>query len=241
MAVTLRDYFLLFIIYSFIGWVIEVIYILITKKSLTNRGFLVGPYCPIYGVGALFIVIFLSKYSNYPIGLFVLAIVACSILEYATSYIMEKAFKARWWDYTNNKFNINGRICLETMIPFGIIACLVVYIINPFILKVFSDLPSVLLSVLAIVFAFIFISDLITSFNIINNFKKTVKVVSMEDRTGDINKYIKRTLLKKSFFYRRLINAFPKSKANIINIKNKIKNKRQTKKSKDNKNKIKKD
>ena len=133
MLLELREYFLLFVIYSVIGWIMEVIYTLVIDKKFTNRGFLVGPYCPIYGVGAVLIIILLSGYKERPIGLFVLAIVICSILEYFTSYIMEKLFKARWWDYSNRKFNINGRICLETMVPFGVIACLIVYIVNPFL------------------------------------------------------------------------------------------------------------
>ena len=219
MLLELREYFLLFVIYSVIGWIMEVIYTLITDKKLTNRGFLVGPYCPIYGVGAVLIIIFLSGYKEQPVGLFILAIVICSFLEYFTSYIMEKLFKVRWWDYSNNKFNINGRICLETMVPFGIIACLIVYIINPFFVNSFSKLPDAFLTVMAIVFAVLLIADYITSFNIINNFKKTVKNVSERDRTEDVNKYVKNILLEKSFLHRRLIKAFPKIQTKLKTMK----------------------
>lgn len=197
----------------------EVIYTLITDKKLTNRGFLVGPYCPIYGVGAVLIIIFLSGYKERPIGLFILAIVICSILEYFTSYIMEKLFKARWWDYSNNKFNINGRICLETMVPFGIIACLLIYIINPFLVSNLNKLSDTFLTVIAMVLAVLLITDYITSFNIINNFKKTVKNVSEGDRTEDVNKYVKNILLEKSFLHRRLIKAFPKIQTKLKNMR----------------------
>lgn len=219
MIFDLKIYFLLFLIYSFVGWVLEVIYTLFTDKKLTNRGFFIGPYCPIYGVGALLIVIFLSKFQQHPFALFILAVVICSVLEYCTSYVMEKIFKIRWWDYSNNKFNINGRICLETMIPFGVIACLLVYVINPFLVLNLNKLPESCLVVLSLIFGVLLLADFITSFNIINNFKKTVKNVSERDRTEDINKYVKNLWLKKSFLYRRLIKAFPKIETKLKTMK----------------------
>lgn len=219
MIFDLKIYFLLFLIYSFVGWVLEVIYTLFTDKKLTNRGFFIGPYCPIYGVGALLIVIFLSKFQQHPFALFILAVVICSVLEYCTSYVMEKIFKIRWWDYSNNKFNINGRICLETMIPFGVIACLLVYVINPFLVLNLNKLPESCLVVVSLIFGVLLIADFITSFNIINNFKKTVKNVSERDRTEDINKYVKNLWLKKSFLYRRLIKAFPKIETKLKTMK----------------------
>ena len=106
-------YFLLFFIYSFIGYICEVIYCFILDKGkFQNRGFLYGPYCPIYGFGAIAIIVLLSKYEQYPIVLFVMGAIVASIIEYITSYLMEKIFNNKWWDYSNKKFNINGRICL---------------------------------------------------------------------------------------------------------------------------------
>ena len=117
MEINVSVYFILFIIYAMIGWFIEIINGLIQTKKFVNRGFLIGPYCPIYGVGGILITLLLSKYYDDPIVLFFMGIAVCGILEYLTSYIMEKFFKARWWDYSKRKFNINGRICLETIIP----------------------------------------------------------------------------------------------------------------------------
>lgn len=222
----IRDLFLLFMIYSIIGWVLEVFYNLIFgDNKLVNRGFLIGPYCPIYGVGCILIVFLLSKYESHPLGLFILSIFLCSVLEYSTSFIMEKIFKARWWDYSTYKFNINGRICLETMIPFGVIACLIVYVINPFFVDFLDKLPDLFLTILFIILFTIFAIDEITSFNIVNNFKKTVKSVSFGDKTEDINKYVKSILSNRSFLYRRLINAFPRIEAKIKDIKEDINDK----------------
>ena len=139
-------YFLLFMMYSTLGWIMEVTCKLFEKKKFINRGFLIGPYCPIYGFGCLGMIILLKKYLNDPLALFVMATVICSILEYATSYIMEKLFNARWWDYKNKKYNINGRICLETMLPFGILGCLVMYFINPFFTTILNHIPSTILN-----------------------------------------------------------------------------------------------
>ncbi len=95
-GIDLKVYFLLFIIYAVIGWCMEVICKLIQYKKFVDRGFLIGPYCPIYGVGALLITFFLNKYVQDPVVLFVMAVVVCGILEYLTSYFMEKIYHARW-------------------------------------------------------------------------------------------------------------------------------------------------
>ena len=222
MLITLRDYFLLFVIYSIIGWVAEVIYALLTKKKLTNRGFLIGPYCPIYGVGAILLIILLRDFFNFPVALFFLSMLIAGALEYITSYLMEKAFKARWWDYSKTKYNINGRVCLDTLLPFGFLAMLIIYLTNPFLLKIIDKIPSNILTISTIVLAIIFIIDFAISLGIINNFKKTIKKASLEDRTEDINNYIKNVLFNKSMFHRRLIIAFPSAHAIIKKVKKEV-------------------
>ena len=99
-------YFLLFLIYSIAGWLIETIGEIFKSGKLVNRGFLIGPYCPIYGYGVILITFLLSKYKDDVFLTFVLAMVICGILEYLTSYLMEKIFHARWWDYKRMRFNI---------------------------------------------------------------------------------------------------------------------------------------
>ena len=129
MNYSLSTLFIIFMFYSFVGWIIESAYVYYCTKKIMNRGFLIGPCCPIYGFGCLIFILILPKYLDDPIVLFVLAATICSVLEYITSWIMEKLFKARWWDYSNKKFNINGRICLENAMGFGLGALLVMYII----------------------------------------------------------------------------------------------------------------
>ena len=126
----------------------EVIGKLITLKRFINRGFLIGPYCPIYGAGAILITFLLKKYTEDPITLFIMAILVCGILEYLTSYFMEKIYHARWWDYSQRKFNINGRVCLNTIIPFGLLGMFIIYISNPFLISKIQLLPEIWLNIL---------------------------------------------------------------------------------------------
>lgn len=88
----------------------EVVCKLIQFRRFINRGFLIGPYCPIYGFGSVLIGLLLSRYAGEPLVVFILAMVVCGTLEYVTSYLMEKLFHARWWDYSDKRFNLNGRI-----------------------------------------------------------------------------------------------------------------------------------
>lgn len=201
-------YFMLFIIYSFIGWSIEVVGKLIEKHKFINRGFLVGPICPIYGWGCIAIILLLSKYKSSPIVLFLMAIIICSILEYFTSYFMEKLFHVRWWDYTRRKYNINGRICAETMIPFGLLGCLVVYIVNPIFAGLLNKIPVNIVNILAIIIFTLYIIDNVVSLSVMFGFKGTLKTVE-KDGTEEITKKVREVLLKRNFLYKRLVNAFP--------------------------------
>ncbi len=134
------EYILFFFFYSIIGWIAEVIYCYIKDKKFTNRGFLFGPLCPIYGTGALSMLLTLSwckdiRIGNFLIGpvlVFFIGVVVCDIVEYLTSYLMEKLFHARWWDYSKKKFNLHGRICLEHSTYWGIFSIALIYLVHPF-------------------------------------------------------------------------------------------------------------
>lgn len=201
-------YIILFFIYSFLGWSIEVFREFQDKNHFVNRGFLIGPICPIYGVGGVLMLLTLSKYKDSPIILFCMSIIIFSILEYFTSYIMEKLFKARWWDYTDRKYNLNGRICAETMIPFGLLGMFVIYILNPLLIKLLSYVPSNIIMIVSIILVVIFVIDYIFSFNIILGFKGTLLKLE-KDSTEEITRKVKDKLLKGNYLNKRLIKAFP--------------------------------
>lgn len=211
-------YFMLFFIYAILGWIIETTLVSIEKRKFVNRGFLIGPYCPIYGFGGLAITILLKNYTKDPIVLFLMAVIICGILEYFTSYIMEKIFKARWWDYSAKKYNINGRICLETVVPFGILGCLVMYVLNPITFKYLNMLSNSMLNIISAICFTIFITDNIVSYNVISSFTKTVKTINVgkiKDNTEEITKKVREVLIGKSFFNKRLMEAYPNLQAKI--------------------------
>lgn len=220
----LRILFLLFLIYSCIGWIMEIILIFFQTKKITDRGFLIGPYCPIYGVGALLIILFLHQYYHDPIVLFVMSCLFGGILEYFTSYIMEKIFKTRWWDYSDHKYHINGRICLDTTLAFGVLGFALIYIVNPFMENMLNLMPSLALTIVSIILGIIFITDLIISFNIISNIKRVDLSDAKRDTTDEITAKVKETLKNKSILNKRLVIAFPNLKVMIKDNLKKIKN-----------------
>lgn len=201
-------YFYIFIIYSFLGWLMEVLLVSFQQRKITARGFLIGPWCPIYGFGALFVTLLLKKYYEDPIVLFIMSFLLGTILEYITSYLMEKIFKARWWDYTNHKFHINGRVSLTTSLGFGLLGVILVYVFNPFFLKIISNIPNILFNTVMIIILLIFVSDVIISFKIITNIKKE-NFANIKDITEIANEEFKKVLKNKSLFNKRLLNAFP--------------------------------
>ena len=213
MELNLTYYFLLFMIYSIAGWILEVTCKYIDYKRFINRGFLIGPYCPIYGYGAILITFLLYRYESDPIVLFFMTVFVCGTLEYATSWTMEKLFKARWWDYSKRKFNLDGRVCLGTLVPFGIFGMILTYITNPFLVNCLDKLNSTTLNIISAILFTIYIADNIISTVIIIGFRKTTIKIGKEDtqdNTEQITKKVREILSQKSWGYKRLINAFPK-------------------------------
>lgn len=218
---TLCYYFLLFLMYAILGWIVEVINAYIQKKKFVNRGFLIGPYCPIYGVGMLAIISLLQEYTGNYIVLFILSMTICMVLEYLTSYFMELIFKARWWDYSNKKFNINGRICLETAIPFGLGGMLIMYVINPIFVGFLNKLSDNTLLILGISLMTIFVIDLIVSFFVVIKFRNMSDKVYKDD-TELMKKRVAKYLSKYSILINRLINSFPTMRVKVEGFKEKL-------------------
>lgn len=248
-----ETYCLWFIVYSFIGWLYESILCSVTEKKWINRGFLNGPYCPIYGFGALLDIICLGKFTN-AFEIFFLGVLLTCSLEYLTSFAMEKLFHARWWDYSDKKFNINGRVCLMGAIVFGTFSVLLIKVVHPFVISCIDMVPKVILHVLVILFLVGYMVDNIVTFLAVANFdekleelkkvleekkESVVKRVSSykEEAIEKIKSYVPESSLYKIFTdtlskqHKRLIIAFPKLKSIKYNdvlseIKNFIYNKK---------------
>lgn len=163
--------FIIFIIYSFIGWSCEVLYCSLSKKKFINRGFLFGPICPIYGCGALIVFGILQPLENNLVLLFFAAMILTSVLEYFTSWILEKLFATKWWDYSNYKFNIHGRVCLLNSTLFGVLGVIAVKYVNPLVMYFVNLFDSFWIKVISVSLIFLFSVDLFFTVRSLINFK----------------------------------------------------------------------
>lgn len=231
-----------FYIYCFMGWVWESIILPLSRKQIPyNRGFLNGPWIPIYGFGAMLVIaLFDIRQISYPVYILFLSggIVAC-ILEYITSYIMEKLFKHRWWDYSQKLFNLNGRVCLEGFLCFGIFSVIAINYIQPFFSRQLLKVDENILFIISAIFSILFIFDGVMSTHVALEIEKKLEIVKqildekeekiiagLENRQAEIFRKLEKhglewqkqqlllkTLLNKEklfkYRYRRLIRAFP--------------------------------
>ena len=203
--------FLLFFIYSFLGYIVESISVsLMEKKVVWNRGFLVGPYIPIFGTGAMTMILTLQKYKDDIVALFIMSMVVCLTIEYLCSLVAEKIFKLRWWNYSDKLFNINGRICLQNGILFGIGGVLIVKYVNTWIENLILLLPNSLMVTLSIILTIIFVSDIIFSLHTVIKFNSSFKRYSA-DNTQEVKKKILEEL-QRNLLLNRLVKAFPNAK-----------------------------
>ena len=140
--------FLIFILFSFIGWISEVIYVGVTSAhKFVNRGFLHGPLCPVYGFGGVVILMLPpSLYATW-IPLFFASMILCTIVEYFVSWLMEKLFHTRWWDYSHYKIQLNGRICLLNSILFGFLGVVVIHFVYPLMIDLLNSLGQTLINI----------------------------------------------------------------------------------------------
>ena len=161
----IAQYFVEFIFYSFLGWIWESIYCTVKEKKWADWGFLFGPICPIYGSCVVVTSMVFSSISrlsdpSFPVwGIFIICMLGSAVAEFSTSWILEKRFHARWWDYSHMPLNIQGRICLPVSLAFGLAGVLVVKFLIPAIEGLHSVANPVIYEILAIVFAAVFGAD----------------------------------------------------------------------------------
>lgn len=174
----IETYFFLLVVYSVIGWFYECIVESIRQKKIVNRGFLNGPYCPIYGFGALLDVLVLG-WCKEPVMLFILSAVLTCTLEYITSVVMEKLFNARWWDYYDFKFNLNGRVCLLGALAFGTLSILLVNFIHPFFLWVTGMIQPTVFHVICLMMFLLVVMDIVITVAGFSSFDGKLKELSI--------------------------------------------------------------
>ena len=170
-----------------------------------------GPWCPIYGFGAVFISLLLSRHAEDPLAVFGLAILICGILEYSASYMLEKIFHARWWDYSTKKFNLNGRVCAGTLLPFGLLGLLLVYAITPVMFSCFDLLSETMIQIICLSLSLLFLADITISTTTL--VKIRVHAGKLDgDSTEKITNEVRSVLAEKSALVRRMMRAFPEAR-----------------------------
>ena len=179
-----------FIIYSFLGWILESIVRTICEKKIINTGFLIGPFCPIYGFGAIIMILFLNRFENNIILLFFISFIVLSIWEYIVGVLLEKLFKTKYWDYSKNRFNIKGRVCLTNSLAWGILGVLFIKYIHPFIQHLIGYVDYIYVAITASIIALILLIDAIISIVKVKNIQTTLQKIE------EINEQIKQKLLE---------------------------------------------
>lgn len=176
----------IFIIYAFIGWCTEVSYAALDRGIFVNRGFLNGPYCPIYGCGVVIVVAALTPLKDNLLILFAGSFLLTSILEYITGFILEKVFHNKWWDYSNKPFNLHGYVCLKFSIYWGLACTFIMDVIHPIIYKGITMIPHILGVVLLCIIMSAFAVDCGVTVTTILKFNKRLKV--MDEMAAKIHK-----------------------------------------------------
>lgn len=211
---------LTFFVFSFGGWVFEGLISILRDHEFVNRGFFNGPYCPIYGAGAMLFVL-LMNWTTRPLELFFFGGLFACALEYLTSWFMEKVYKARWWDYSNWPFNLNGRVCLYGFLTFGLFSALMPFMKGG-IDKLINLIPSQYHIKIALILSIIFIIDVIYTNHALAAFNRTLRKIQKQLTASFplniINRGRRRTLYFKlgnkkvrllTWQQRRILQAFP--------------------------------
>ena len=178
----LSKYFVDFVIFSFMGWIYETIYCTIKKKQWDNRGFLYGPICPIYGCGAVGCEILVDYFTDIEFTytwwqIFIISFFVSIVLEYVTSWALEKLFHAYWWDYSNLPFNIKGRVCLPCSIGFGFAGLIVVYLILPLTDKLTGWMSPIVTELVGLIFMAVIAIDTTLTVSALTQFAKSVEAI----------------------------------------------------------------
>ena len=200
-----------FFIFGFAGWCMEVALKYHKYHRFINRGFLTGPILPIYGFGVVLITVVVGNLASVESGVvmtFAMSMVICGIVEYLTSFVLEKIFHARWWDYSQKPMNLNGRVWIGNLILFGLAGVAIIHIVNPVLFSALDRIPLNIRKVIAAVLLAVLAADFVISYFVL----KLVKVGvdgSDADNTEEISKEVRALLTNRSYFYRRFSDAYP--------------------------------
>lgn len=217
-GIELYKLFLFFFVFSFLGWVLEVIYATIKKKKFVNRGFLYGPICPIYGYGGIALILLLHKLDNYFL-IFLYGALITSAIEFLAGFILEKLYNTKWWDYSNRRFNLMGYITLSFSIIWGIASVVTILLYKP-LNGLFNKMPENLSLSLIVFLETLHWTDTVITFIDLSRFKNKLKFFTkypeklIKGNSDKIGLAISNKVLYiMNGFEKRIIKAFPNMKS----------------------------
>lgn len=216
---------ILFFIFSVLGWMMEVTLKYIQFHRFINRGFLIGPYCPIYGGGVVAVTVLVGGLIGYKgtlIETFFAGFVICGALEYFTSWYMEKLFHARWWDYSQKPMNLYGRIWIGNLILFGIASVIIVKGIAPAYFAWIDKANPQVVTIIAMIIIVVILTDAIVSHFLLNIVKTEIDNTQGDD-TEEISKDIHALLSNRSLLIRRIHEAYPNLEARPTRLTGRLK------------------
>ena len=202
---------LIFFAFSIVGWCIEVTLKYFEFGRFINRGFLTGPWLPIYGSGAVLCTVGVQGLAPLESGYgttFVICFVLCGVLEYMTSFVMEKRFHARWWDYSKKPMNLHGRVWIGNLILFGLGGVLIVHVFDPLLYRLFAVISLPVRELMALILSAVIAADFVMSHFVLKLVKTGVEQ-SQADNTEQISREVRLLLSDRSVFYRRFADAYP--------------------------------
>lgn len=221
------NWVLWFFVYSFLGWAYETTICSIAQREFINRGFLNGPICPIYGVGAVLCILLLETRIHSVIALFFFGMILTCTVEYTTAVLLEKLFHAKWWDYSEHRFNINGRVCLLGAVVFGLMTVLLIKVIHPILADLILKIPEYLRVIFTLFLLTLLVVDLVLTVSHLLRLNKNLKEIEAAI-TSFISQYarqlsnIKDVILEKfeesEFYNERIKNLFNQYKNKNIRI-----------------------
>ena len=208
MVNTIYELAWIFFIYSFIGWCGEVIVAAVNRHKFVNRGFIAGPLCPIYGTGAVAVAVFLPELKENLIFLFIGGMIVTSFVEYITGRLMEKILHKKWWDYSDQKFHLDGYICLRVSALWGVCSVLMIYFLNPFFCGLVNMIPRLIGEVILWVLLGLLIADgLGSGIAVLELKRKKGRIEQITEELQKTSKFLENALTKR--IQKRLVKAFP--------------------------------
>ncbi len=173
------DLYFYFMIYSFLGWALESAYVSASNKTWTNRGFISGPLCPIYGTGATLVIVALTPFKNNLLLMFLGGVFIATVVEYVIALLLEKIFHATWWDYSQMRFQLQGRICLRRSLEWGVLTVVMMHLIQPPIQRFVAWIPRTTGEFIGVLLLMYLMAD--ASVTVMNIFQLKEKIARLEE------------------------------------------------------------